>query len=345
MPDIITVEGLVKRFGDNTAVDGVSFGIHDGEIFGLLGPNGAGKTTTISMIDCLLAPTEGDVTVDGASVRTDPNRVKCAIGVVPQDIALYPTLSAVENLRFWGRMYGLSGHLLEERTTEALELAGLADRARERIEKYSGGMKRRINIAAGVMHHPRVMLMDEPTVGIDPQSRNHILETVKELNRRGMTVLYTSHYMEEVEFLCDRVAIVDHGRVIALGTIDELKRLVGDENVVTVSVESLPPGTVTALQSLPGVDGVLMGTSGDAGESEDGEATGNSTASKAATAEAASAPESGATVRVLSKDASGILASVVTALTDAGARITAIDVREPDLESVFLHLTGKSLRD
>jgi ABC-2 type transport system ATP-binding protein len=356
MSDIITAVGLVKRFGDNIAVDGVSFEIRDGEIFGLLGPNGAGKTTTISMISCLLAPTEGDIVVDGASVRTDPTRVKRAIGVVPQDIALYPTLTAIENLRFWGRMYGLSGHLLEERTAEALELAGLADRARERIEKYSGGMKRRINIAAGVMHHPRVMLMDEPTVGIDPQSRNHILETVKELNRRGMTVLYTSHYMEEVEFLCDRVAIADHGRVIALGTIDELKRLVGDENVVTVSVESLPAGATETLHALPGVDGVLMGVSGeegDEGEDGSGEKAGSSAAGEKAgsgatgegAGEAGVTPDSGTTIRVLSKDASGILASVVTALTDAGARITAIDVREPDLESVFLHLTGKSLRD
>jgi ABC-2 type transport system ATP-binding protein len=345
MSDIITADGLVKRFGDNTAVDGVSFEIRDGEIFGLLGPNGAGKTTTISMIDCLLAPTEGDVIVDGASVRNDATRVKRAIGVVPQDIALYLTLSAIENLRFWGRMYGLTGHLLEERTAEALALAGLADRAKERIEKYSGGMKRRINIAAGVMHHPRVLLMDEPTVGIDPQSRNHILETVKELNRRGMTVLYTSHYMEEVEFLCDRVAIVDHGRVIALGTIDELKRLVGDENVVTISVESMPAGAVEVLRALPDVDGVLMGASGEEGDEGDESEDGRSVTEAGGTSEAAAAPDSGATVRVLSKNASGILASVVTALTDAGARITAIDVREPDLESVFLHLTGKSLRD
>jgi ABC-2 type transport system ATP-binding protein len=346
MPDIITVDGLVKRFGDTTAVDGVSFGIHDGEIFGLLGPNGAGKTTTISMIDCLLAPTDGDVIVDGASVRSDATRVKRAIGVVPQDIALYPTLSAIENLRFWGRMYGLTGRQLDERTDEALELAGLADRAKERIEKYSGGMKRRINIAAGVMHHPRVLLMDEPTVGIDPQSRNHILETVKELNRRGMTVLYTSHYMEEVEFLCDRVAIVDHGRVIALGTIDELKRLVGDENVVTISVESMPAGAVDVLRALSGVDGVLMGAASD--DDEEGEDDAKKSAAPAVAepdAGSDAATDSGATVRVLSKDASGILASVVTALTDAGARITAIDVREPDLESVFLHLTGKSLRD
>jgi ABC-2 type transport system ATP-binding protein len=359
MSDIVTVDTLVKRFGDTTAVDGVSFGIHDGEIFGLLGPNGAGKTTIISMIDCLLAPTEGDVTVDGASVRSDATRVKRAIGVVPQDIALYPTLSAIENLRFWGRMYGLTGRLLDERTDEALELAGLADRAKERIEKYSGGMKRRINIAAGVMHHPRVLLMDEPTVGIDPQSRNHILETVKELNRRGMTVLYTSHYMEEVEFLCDRVAIVDHGRVIALGTIDELKRLVGDENVVTVSVESLPAGALDALRALPGIDGVLMGASGEEGDEVEeapapktGAPSGASggpaeraAADAAEAGEATTAPDSTVTLRVLSKDASGILASVVTALTDSGARITAIDVREPDLESVFLHLTGKSLRD
>ena len=323
-PAIIEVTDLVKVFGENTAVDGVSFDIRPGEIFGLLGPNGAGKTTAISMINCLLAPTSGEVLVDGESVTSQPRKVKAALGVVPQEIALYPTLTALENLRFWGRMYGLRGRLLEERVAEALEMAGLAERAKERIETYSGGMKRRVNIAAGIMHHPRVLLMDEPTVGIDPQSRNHILETVKELNRRGMTVLYTSHYMEEVELLCDRVGIIDHGKVIALGTIDELKRLVGGENVISIRLAGLPEGALEALRGIPEVDSVT---------------------SAAPTEEQKAGGDEEVIVQVLSKDSGTVMADVVGALGTAGARILSVDVREPNLESVFLHLTGKSLRD
>ena len=329
---IVAVTDLVKRFGDNAAVDGVSFEIAEGEIFGLLGPNGAGKTTTISMISCLLAPTSGEVVVDGHSVTAEPRKVKCALGVVPQEIALYPTLTALENLKFWGRMYGLGGHLLEERVAEALETAGLADRAKERIETYSGGMKRRINIAAGIMHHPRVLLMDEPTVGIDPQSRNHILETVKELNRRGMTVLYTSHYMEEVESLCDRVGIVDHGRLIALGTLEELRRLVGDDSVISVHVAELPEGALDGLRALPEVDSVTSCCAGDEHDADEG----------AGVAEPAG---EGVTVQVLSKESGTVLADVVAVLGRGGAKILAVDVREPNLESVFLLLTGKSLRD
>jgi ABC-2 type transport system ATP-binding protein len=333
--DLVVVSDLVKRFGDNAAVDGVSFTIREGEVFGLLGPNGAGKTTTISMISCLIPPTTGEITVAGFSIATDALNVKRTLGVVPQDIALYPTLSAVENLKFWARMYGLAGKELEERVAEALQLADLADRSKEPIEKYSGGMKRRINIAAGIMHHPRLLIMDEPTVGIDPQSRNHILETVKELNARGTSVLYTSHYMEEVEFLCDRVGIMDRGKLIALGTIDELKRLVGDENVISVRVSDLPAGALDALRGLPGVDSVSTSAPAEPG-SEESEAPGDG---------GEAAVEAGTLIEVLSRDSGTIIASVVTALTGVGARVMSIDVREPNLESVFLHLTGKSLRD
>jgi ABC-2 type transport system ATP-binding protein len=332
---LVAVSGLVKKFGENTAVDGVTFDIREGEVFGLLGPNGAGKTTTISMISCLIAPTAGTVTVAGLSVATDATKVKSALGVIPQEIALYPTLTALENLRFWGRMYGLSGALLEERVAEALETAGLADRAKERVETYSGGMKRRINIAAGIMHRPRLLIMDEPTVGIDPQSRNHILETVKGLNERGMTVLYTSHYMEEVEFLCDRVGIVDHGRLIALGTIDELRRLVGDENVISVRVAELPEGVLDALRAVPQVDSVT--SAGPAAKPADADA--------AEPTDAAATDDRTAVIEVLSADSGAVVADVVAVLGRAGARILSVEVREPNLESVFLHLTGKSLRD
>lgn len=223
---LVKIENLVKKYDKNTAVKGISFEINKGEVFGLLGPNGAGKSTTISMLSGILKPTEGKILIDGRDTSKYPMLAKKAIGLVPQDIALYPTLTAKENLYFWGRMYNLSGKLLKERVFEVLEIAGLEDRKNETIKSYSGGMKRRINIAAALLHHPEILIMDEPTVGIDPQSRNHILESVKKLNSAGMTIIYTSHYMEEIEYLCTRIGIVDHGKLIAMGIKDELK---GDE--------------------------------------------------------------------------------------------------------------------
>ena len=312
MGTIIDVEGLIKRFGDLAAVDGVSFSIAEGEIFGLLGPNGAGKTTTISMISCLIDPTSGSITVDGHDTATAPAAVKSTLGVVPQEIALYPTLTAAENLSFWGQMYGLSGSALKTAVAEALELAGLADRAKERVEKYSGGMKRRINIAAGVLHRPKVLLMDEPTVGIDPQSRNHILDTVKRLNGSGMTVLYTSHYMEEVEYLCDRIAIMDHGKIIAAGTLNELRDVVGGMDVVDVKVTDVTDGV---LDRVCAIDGVKQ------------------------------ADRTDGAIQVLAPSSGAVLGKLVATLESEGAHVTSITVTEPNLESVFLHLTGKSLRD
>lgn len=309
---IVEVTDLVKRFGDFAAVDGVSFSIAEGEVFGLLGPNGAGKTTTISMISCLLSPDGGDVTVRGHSVLKDATAVKRELGVVPQEVALYPTLSAAENLAFWGRMYGLSGAALKDAVAGALALAGLEDRSKERVEKYSGGMKRRINIAAGVLHKPRVLLMDEPTVGIDPQSRNHILETVKELNKGGMTVLYTSHYMEEVEFLCDRIAIMDHGKIIAMGTLNELRDVVGGMDVVAVGVSDVSDAVLEAVRAIEGVE---------------------------------SADRTDETMEVLTRSSGLILGKLVAVLESEGAHVMSVTVTEPNLESVFLHLTGKSLRD
>ncbi|NTU70441.1 MAG: ATP-binding cassette domain-containing protein [Coriobacteriia bacterium] len=347
-PPIVEVRGLVKRYGDFTAVDGVSFEIAENSCFGLLGPNGAGKTTTISMLSCLIAPDEGDILVDGHSVRTDSHGVRRVLGIVPQEIALYPTLTAAENLRFWGKMYGLSGKALADAVEYGLMMAGLEDRAKDRVETFSGGMKRRINIAAGILHRPRVLLMDEPTVGIDPQSRNHILDTVRELNRAGMTVLYTSHYMEEVEALCDDIAIVDHGKVIATGSQEELRALVGDEDRIRVKVGD-------ALDS-PGDDAseaeaAVENAKGPQPDPADDEPIPPAPEVEAALAALRALPGvsradalAGA-IEVLAPDAAGVLGDVVSAIVEAGADIRAIEIVEPDLESVFLHLTGRGLRD
>lgn len=313
MAAIVDVRGLSKRFGDVVAVDDVSFAIEEGSVFGFLGPNGAGKTTTISMVSCLVRPDAGTISVAGSDAVADSLAVRGVLGVVPQEIALYPTLTGVENLHFWGRMYGLSGHALSEAVEYGLAMAGLEDKARKRVETYSGGMKRRLNIAAGVLHRPRVLLMDEPTVGIDPQSRNHILDTVRDLNRQGTTVLYTSHYMEEVQTLCDRIVIMDHGRIIAAGDLDELRALIGDEDRITICVAE--GSGLSGLEAVRSVDGVVS-----------------------ATADAE-------TITIITADGGGVLGDVIETLSRAGISIRSVDVVEPDLEAVFLHLTGRGLRD
>ena len=229
---VLQITDLHKSFGERQVVKGITFHVNQGELFGLLGPNGAGKSTVIAMICGLLRPNGGDVLVDGFSVDKQPVKVKEKIGVVPQDIALYGDMSALDNLLFWGQMYGLSRREAHQKAEEILEIVGLTDRKKDKIAGFSGGMKRRINIGAAIMHEPELLIMDEPTVGIDPQSRNHILEMVKGFNRKGMTVIYTSHYMEEVEYLCDRIAIMDEGNIIALGTKEDLYgRLVGATSI------------------------------------------------------------------------------------------------------------------
>lgn len=309
---MLQVVGLKKRFGDREAVRSVSFEVAKGEAFGLLGPNGAGKSTTISMICGLLQSDAGDVKVGGVSVKKDPLQVKQKIGVVPQDIALYLTMSARENLIFWGRMYGLSGSQAKLRAEEVLEIVGLADRAKEKVENYSGGMKRRINIGAALMHRPELLIMDEPTVGIDPQSRNHILETVKMLNQQGMTVIYTSHYMEEVEYLCTRIAIIDYGQVIASGTKNELcNRLVGG-TAIQLATDRTDDQLIGKLKAVAGVQKITA---------DDGQLT------------------------VFASDARQIVGDVVSTAIAAGVQIVSLDVREPNLETVFLQLTGRTLRD
>jgi ABC-2 type transport system ATP-binding protein len=309
---ILDVQGISKVFDTNKAVDNISFTVEAGEVFGLLGPNGAGKSTLVGMVSTLLKPTSGDIVIDGHSVVKEPMAVKRLIGVVPQEIALYPTLSARENLSFWGKMYGLSAAAIKERSEIVLEIVGLSDRANERIDTYSGGMKRRVNIAAGLLHSPKVLFMDEPTVGIDPQSRNHILETVKRLNEEGLTVIYTSHYMEEVEFLCNRIAIIDMGKVMAIGTQEELRQLVGNKDVIRIKAPELPEDIVARVDKIDGVEGATL---------KEGE------------------------IDILSPRGREVLASVITNLNDNHVKIASVDVQEPDLESVFLHLTGRSLRD
>ncbi|MFZ1792599.1 MAG: ATP-binding cassette domain-containing protein, partial [Anaerolineae bacterium] len=232
MNAILQLNQLIRQFGEAWAVKGISFEIGEGEIFSLLGPNGAGKTTTISMLSTLLAPTKGDATIGGYSITKRPNEVRKIIGIVPQEIALYDELTAQENLNFWGQLYGLSGSQLKTRVSEALEHIGLADKAKQRVSTFSGGMKRRVNIAAGLLHRPRVLFMDEPTVGVDPQSRRAILDMVKNLNKQGMTVLYTTHYMEEAEELSNRIGIMDHGELIAIGTRNELIRQIEQSEIL-----------------------------------------------------------------------------------------------------------------
>jgi ABC-2 type transport system ATP-binding protein len=314
MSSILEVKNLVKKYGDFTAVNGISFDVKDGEIFSLLGPNGAGKTTAISVLSTLYTPTSGDAVICGHSVRQDPMAVRNAIGVVPQDLALYEELTARENLSFWGQMYGISGKALNKRIDEVLEQIGLTDKAKLRIKTYSGGMKRRVNIGVGLLHKPRVLFMDEPTVGIDPQSRRAILDSVKELNRNGMTVLYTTHYMEEAQELSDRVGIIDHGELIALGTQAELTRQVGQTDTLVLHVGEAedPQPLANALKKLSGV------TRADITDHE---------------------------VSIITPAAEELLAPAVTLANEMDIKIYSIDIREPNLEAVFLHLTGRALRD
>ena len=314
MPSILVVQNLVKNYGDFQAVKGISFDIQEGEIFSLLGPNGAGKTTTISMLSTLYEPTSGDATVAGHSVTREPMAVRNAIGVVPQDIALYEDLTARENLIFWGQMYGLGGKALDARVDEVLEQIGLTDKAKNRVKTYSGGMKRRVNIGVGLLHKPRLLFMDEPTVGIDPQSRRAILDTVKDLNKKGMTVLYTTHYMEEAQEISDRVGIIDHGDLIALGTQKELTQQVGETETLILHLGETDDPEALA-HSLVGVKDILEATATDH------------------------------EVSVIAHEAEDVLAAVVTKANERGIKIRSIDIREPNLEAVFLHLTGRALRD
>ncbi len=308
----LEVKSLYKNFGELKAVQGIDFTVRQGEIFSLLGPNGAGKSTTISMLSGLLEPAEGDALVMGHSIRTDSTAARACLGVVPQDIALYPDLSARENLVFWGKMYGLRGAVLKQRVDEVLKVIGLVERQRDRVGTFSGGMKRRVNIGAALLHMPQVIIMDEPTVGIDPQSRRHILDNVKELNAQGMTVVYTTHYMEEAQELSQHIAIMDQGKIVAYGTHEELIRLVGEQARIELALNTEAGRVLDAWKAVEGVSRV---------SAEDGKAT------------------------VLVNDSNLVLPRLFEAANRCGARINGVDIQEPNLETVFLHLTGKALRD
>lgn len=292
--------------------EGVNLTIQQGEIFSLLGPNGAGKTTIISMMSGLLTPSSGDVQIGGYSITKQSLDVKKQIGVVPQDLALYPTLSARQNLQLFGTLYGLSGKDLSKRTDEVLEFIDLKDRANDKINEYSGGMKRRVNIGVGLMHRPKMLFLDEPTVAIDPQSRRNILDTVKGLNEQGMTVLYTTHYMEEAQELSNRIGIIDHGQIIALGTLSELVTTIGEFDTIILTLTEPPQEVVNRLGSIAGVEKA---------EALDGE------------------------VRLIAREGRQKLPEAIRIVNEAGLALNGVEIQEPNLEAVFLHLTGRALRD
>jgi ABC-2 type transport system ATP-binding protein len=309
---LLVCTDLHKNYGDRAAVDGVSFSIAPGETYGLLGPNGAGKTTTISMVCGLLERNDGEVIVAGLPMDIDATDAKAHIGYVPQDLAIYPDLSARENLRFFGRLQRLRGKELDARVVAVLELTGLVDRADDRTDDYSGGMKRRLNIGIGLLHEPSLLVLDEPTVGVDPQSRNAILEAVDELGKGGMSILYTTHYMEEAERLCDRIGIIDEGKVLVEGTRRELVSTVGQKDRVTLTANGTLAAAAEALDALERTDEVTI-TEG--------------------------------AIEIVAEDARTMLPLIIQTTINSGATINSVEVVEPDLEAVFLHLTGKALRD
>jgi ABC-2 type transport system ATP-binding protein len=336
MPPILEVENLVKKYGNFEAVKGVSFTVEEGEVFGLLGPNGAGKTQTISMLTGVIPPTSGTARIGGHDIRTQMDKVKVINGLVPQDLALYPTLSARANLDFFGRIYGLTGKELRGRVDDVLRIVALTDRADQAVEKYSGGMKRRVNIGAGLLHQPRLLFLDEPTVGVDPQSRNQIFESVLQLNReRGMSIVYTSHYMEEVELLCNRVAVMDQGRIIALDTIKNLIALLGG-GVINVGLPRVDEALLAQIAALPAVKEAALVTQPLPAPPAPGQPPEQRDAKPLA---------AGPVVRIVAAHSQQAIVNVLGFLNQQDMSITSLEILEPNLESVFLHLTGKKLRE
>ena len=309
---IVEIKNLVKRYKDFIAVDNLSLSIKEGEIFGLLGPNGAGKTTTINTILGLSKKDSGEVKIFDKSMDKNEEEIKRNVGIVPQNIAVFNDLTAYENVEFFGRLYGLRGRLLKDRVEEALEFTGLLDRKKDYPGKYSGGMQRRLNIACAIVHKPKLIIMDEPTVGIDPQSRNHILNSVRKLNEEGSTVIYTSHYMEEIEELCTDITIMDHGKIIAKGSKEDLKSLVALEEKLTFTLSNVNYTMVDQIKKISGVEDCIL---------EDRNLT------------------------VISKKDCRNLSRIIDSINSSNSEILGIDVEKPSLEGVFLTLTGRKLRD
>ena len=309
---MIDVADLRKQYGELVAVDGVSFTAEPSTIFGLLGPNGAGKSTIIGCISGLLQPTSGRVRVLGHDVAVDGIEARRSLGVVPQELALYEDLSAKDNLSYWGAAYGLAGDILKRRVIEVLERIGLGDRAREPVKRFSGGMKRRLNFGCAIVHRPKVLLLDEPTVGVDPQSRVRLLDLVREEVKAGTCVLYTTHYMEEAQDLCDRLAIIDHGRVLAIGTLGDLRRIMGEKDLLRISGRFDPASVTRALERIDGVEMV-------------------------------SADESA--LVLAAGGASRRLSTIFTAISESGGEIQETSLTQPSLETLFIKLTGRELRE
>ncbi len=308
----VEIKNFTKRFNDKLVLDNISFDIKEGEIFGLLGPNGAGKSTLINAIVGLLKGEKGDIVVDGYSINKQPIKVKEKIGLVPQEIALFEILNARENLEYWGGLYGLSGEKLKERVEEAIEIAGLQEHLKKKVKAYSGGMKRRLNIVAAMMHHPEILIMDEPTVGVDPQSRNHIFEVVKRMNEKyNTTIIYTSHYMEEVEHLCNNIFILDLGKEVAFGTKEQLKRMVQDDKVIRIKASGDLNPLMFNLKKNPRIRGV---------EKEEGE------------------------LKIIAGTKFN-LNEILDEIQNLNIQVKKLGIEEPNLEEVFLTLTGKKLRD
>jgi len=312
MMKIVKIEGLIKRFGDLTAVDNINLYIEEGEIYGLLGPNGAGKSTTINIMCGLLSMDKGKIEILDKDIVKEAYFTKKNIGMVPQDIAIYEDLTAYENVKFFASLYGLKGEELKKRTSEALEFVGLSDRAKQFPKGFSGGMKRRLNIACAIAHRPKLIIMDEPTVGIDPQSRNHILQSVKKLNSMGCTIIYTTHYMEEVEAICTKIGIIDHGKVIAEGTKEELKSIVTDKNSVEVTVDLIDKVELEEIKKINGVIDVSIDEY---------------------------------KIKISSYKEVNNLDKIINYFTERDIQIQNIETKKPDLETVFLTLTGRKLRD
>ncbi len=310
--EIIKITNLIKKYGSNIAVDNISLSINEGEIFGLLGPNGAGKSTTINSICGLLKVNQGEILIDGINMKDDSLEAKKRLGLVPQEIAIFENLTARENVEFFGKLAGLKGAILKERVDEALEFVGLENSRKKMPKAYSGGMKRRLNIACAIAHHPKVIILDEPTVGIDPQSRNHILESVKKLNKIGSTIIYTTHYMEEAEALCSRIAIMDHGRLIADGTREELKKLVHEEEKIIISGSDISFSALSEIKALKGVKDAQLRE---------------------------------CNLEIITSNTQLVLQDILFCLNKNDVRVKGIQVTEPDLETVFLALTGRKLRD